>query len=404
MLNAFIGRQPVLDIHTSTYGYELLYRDGTENAFASKSDGDATLNVIENSTLSADFDLLSGKKRVFINFTEKLLLEGIWAALPKDQVVIELLETINPSEDILEICKIIKKSGYMIALDDFRYSSSWDPIIEIVDIIKIDIKATPNQEVEAYAKKFINNGVKLLAEKVETLSEYYWTRKLGFTYFQGYYFSKPEIIRTEQIPTSRLTKLRLIHEVNKEDFDFGEAEKLLKHDPGLTIKLLRYTNSAALGLKNEVYSIRQALTMIGQRNIKKWVSILAVSAFTDKKPKELMHTVVKRGQFCELLAPLFGYVNKEAQSLFLIGMFSLLDAIIDMPMEKVIEQVAVSEEISDTILGRKTPYSDVLNLAIAFETGEWGKMNFIIKKHKLVDKEIIERHIQAIEWTENFVD
>jgi len=135
-----------------------------------------------------------------------------------------------------------------------------------------------------------------------------------------------------------------------------------------------------------------------------WVSILAVSAFVDRKPKELMQTVVKRGQFCELLAPMFGFVNKEAQSLLLIGMFSLLDAIIDLPMERVINQVSISTDIAETILGNKTPYSDVLNLAIAFETGEWGKRNFIIKKHKLLDKEIIDYHIQAIEWGDNFVD
>lgn len=393
-----------MDVNTSTYGYELLYRDGTEDVFASKSEGDATLNVIDNSTLSANFNLLSGNKLVFINFTEKLLLEGIWSILPKDQVVIELLETINPTEDIVDVCRIMKQSGFMIALDDFKYNSNWDPIIELADIIKIDIKSSSTQEVEAYAKKFKGTHIKLLAEKVETLNEYYWTRKLGFTYFQGYYFSKPEIIRSEQIPTSRLTKLRLIHEVNKNDFDFGEAEKLLKHDPGLTVKLLKYTNSAALGIKNKITGIRQALTLIGQRNIKKWVSILAVSAFTDKKPKELMQTVVKRGQFCELLAPMFGFHNKEAQSLFLVGMFSLLDAIIDLPMETVIEQVAISDEISDTIQGKKTPYSDVLSLAITFETCEWEKMNFIIKKHRLVDKEIIAHHIDAIEWSENFVE
>ncbi len=404
MINSFIGRQPILDVESSTFGYELLFRDGAEKLISNRGDDSATLNVIDNSTLSTDLNTLSGNKKVFINFTEKLLLEGFWSALPNNSVIIELLENINPSNDVYEVCKTIKQNGYMLAIDDFRYSSKWDPIIEIADIIKIDIKSASVQEVEAYAKKFNNKEVKLLAEKVETLQEFQWTEKIGYKYFQGYYFGKPEIIKSEQIPTSRMTKLRLINEVNKPDFEFSKAEALLKHDPGLILKLLRYVNSAALGLRNEVSGIRQALTMIGQRELKKWISILAVSAFTEKKPKELMHTVVKRGQFCELLAQLFGYRDKEAQSLFLIGMFSLLDAIIDLPMEEALEQIPLSSDVKETIQGNNTPYKDILNLAKTFETGEWGKMNFILKKHKLVDKHVIEAHIQAIEWTENFID
>lgn len=404
LLNSFIARQPILDENTATYGYELLFRDGIEKLFSAKADEDATLSVIDSATLTSGFNLLSSKKRVFINFTEKLLLEGYWTILPKEKVIIEILENVNPTKEVIETCKFIKQNGYMIALDDFHYSAEWDPIIDIVDIIKIDIKASSKNEVEAYAIKYGKQKVKLLAEKVETLQEYYWTKKLGYTYFQGYFFSKPEIIKSEQIPASRLTKLRLIHEINKPDFEYSEAEELLKHDPGLTIKLLKYVNSAAMGVRNEISGIRQALALIGQVNIRKWISILAVANFTEKKPKELMRQVVKRGQFCELLAPHFGYLKREAQSLYLIGMFSLLDGVLDLPMSQVFEEVPLSDEITDTILGKNTPYKDILQLAITFETGNWGKLNFLVKKHKLMERELVEAHVSAIEWAENFIE
>ena len=404
MLQSFIGREPVLDEQTSTFGYELLIRGGTEK-FLAPSDSDASAPaIIDDLSISKGVDLFSNDKKIFLKFTEKLLLEGYWSALPVENVIIELIDSIAPSAEVIDACKILKSNGYMLALDNFRYSSTLEPIIEIADILKINIKTATFKEVEAYAKKYKQTGIKLLASRVDTLPEYYALRKLGYDYFQGYYFNKPEVIKSEQMPTSRITKLRLIHEVNKADFDFKEAEEILKHDPGLTVKLLKYVNSAALGLRSEVHGIRQALTMIGQRNLRKWISILAVSTFTDKKPGELMSTVVRRGQFCELLAPQFGFVEKEAQSLFLIGMFSLLDAVIDLPIEKVFKAVPLSDEIRDTVLGLDTPFRDILELAVTFEIGDWEKMARIIEKNKLQNQSVIEAHVKAIEWSKSFVD
>lgn len=403
MLNSLVGRQPVIDINTYTFGYELFFLEGTEKLFT-KLNREMEDELDNKEVLATQIDKISGKKKVFINFTEKLLKEGYWSILPKERVIIELLSSVKPGVDIEEICRTIKQEGFTIALKNFKYDSKWDPIIEIVDIIKIDIKETSVKEIEAFSKKFYENRISLLAENVDTLQDYYWVRKLGFKYFQGYYFSKPEIIKSEQVPTSRLTKLRLIHEVNKTDFEYNEVETLIKHDPGLTINLLKYVNSAAMGVRNEIIGISHAFSMIGQNNLRKWISILAVSAFTEKKPRELMQTIVKRGQFCELLAPQFGFQDKEAQSLFLIGMFSLLDAIIDMPLEKVLLEIPLSNEIKNTILGQKTPFTDILELAITFESCDWIKMQYIIKEHSLIDRTIIENHVKAIEWTENFVD
>ena len=324
--------------------------------------------------------------------------------MPKDHVVIEVPQIIKPSEEIIDVCQTLKKSGFNYALNNFRYSSKLEPIIEMADFLKIDIKQASQRELEAYAIKYADHNVKLVADQVNTLNDYYHLRKIGYNYFQGYYFSKPEIIKSEKMPSSRITKLRLIHEVNKDDFDFREAEDILKHDPGLTIKLLKYVNSAAMGLRTEVHGIRQALTMIGQRNLRKWISILAVSSFTDKKPTELMLTVVKRGQFCELLGTQFAFHHQETQALFLIGMFSLLDAVIDLPLDKVFEVIPLSDEIRDTVLGEDTPFRDVLDLAITLETGDWDKMNELIKKYKLVEKNIVSSHVTAIEWANCFVE
>lgn len=402
MLDSFIGRQPVLDEHTATFAYDLLFRGGTEDFFTQTNINQAEVHPLDSETVHDGIEILSSNKKVFISFTEKLLLEGYWSVLPKEQVIIEICESVEMTPEIVDVCKTLKSSGYMLALGDFHYSATWEPVIEIADILKIDIKSSSKNEVEAYATKYASENVKLLAERVETLQDYYHLRKLGYNYFQGYYFSKPEIIRSERMPTSRITKLRLIHEVNKPDFDFREAEDILKHDPGLTYKLLSFVNSAAMGLRSEVHGIRQALTMIGQRNLRKWISILAVSTFTDKKPGELMHTVVRRGQFCELLSPQFGLPAKSSQSLFLIGMFSLLDAVIDLPITKVFDAVPLSDEIRDTILGKNTEFKDVLDLAITFEIGDWKKISAIIEKNNLDSREVIRSHIKAIEWATSF--
>ncbi len=404
MLQSFIGREPVLDEQTSTFGYALLIHGGTETLLSQTSSDEPTSVSIDDISLSKGVKLFSNKKRVFIKFTEKLLLEGYWSALPVTNVVIELIHTIAPTSEVVDACKILKTNGYMLALDEFHYSKTLEPIIEIADILKINIKSSSEKEVEAYALKYRNENIKLLATHVDSLQEYYSLRKLGYDYFQGHYFCKPEVIRSEQMPTSRITKLRLIHEVNKTDFDFSEAEEILKHDPGLTVKLLKYVNSAALGLRTEVHGIRQALTMIGQRNLRKWISILAVSTFTEKKPNELMSTVVRRGQFCELLAPHFGFQGNEAQSLFLIGMFSLLDAVIDLPIEKVFDAVPLSDDIRETVLGMDTPFKEILDLAITFENGDWSQMTRIINKNKLQKQTVIDCHMQSIEWAKSFVD
>jgi len=404
VLHSFIGREPVLDEHTSTFGYKLLIRGGIESLLDPKGGEETDPSILDDVAINEGLHLLSNNKRIFVNFSERLLLEGHWSALPAEKVIIELSDNIIPGPEVIDACKILKSNGYMLALDNFHYSSKLEPVVEISDILKINIKISTPLEVGAYAKKYRSNNVKLLASSVDSLQEYYSLRKLGYTYFQGYYFNSPEIIRSEQMPTSRIAKLRLIYEVNKIDFDFSIAEEILKHDPSLTVKLLKFVNSAALGLRSEVHGIRQALTMIGQRNLKKWISILAVSAFTEKKPSELMNTVVRRGQFCELLAPQFGFVKNEAQSLFLVGMFSLLDAVIDMPIEKVFEIVLLSDEIRNTVLGLKTPYKDILDLAITFEKGDWDKMNKIIRKNKLHELAVIGSHAQAIEWANSFVD
>jgi len=399
--DTIIGRQPVLDREQVTYAYELLFKTGWESLLeheAAQLDNEDKLLNIETI-----FKQLSSSGKVFIPFTQKLLLEGYWAALPKELTIIQLLESVYPTPEVVETCRIIKDHGYQIALDEFRYKSAWEPIIQIADILKIDIQLSSRQEVEAYAKRYASQGKKLLASKVDSLKDYYWTEKLGYTFFQGYFFNEPEIIRTESVPTSRLTKFRLIQAVNKNDFDFQEAEDLIKHDPGLVMRLLKYVNSASMGLRNEVTGIRQALTLIGQQNLRKWISILAVSSFTDKKPTELMHLVVKRGQFCELLAEDMK-MKEHGESLFLVGLFSLLDAIIDQPMAKVLNEFPLQENIKKTIAGSKTLYTDVLKLAITFETGDWNLMTRIMRKYDLEEKKLISKHIAAIEWAENFVD
>ena len=396
MIDKLITRQPILDDQTSTFAYELLVKGGSEPIFDQRPEEKSDEpNIVEQ------LNVFCRDKKFFLPLSEQQMLEGHWSVLPKEKVVIEFPGSIKVKEDIIDAFAAAKGSGYGIALSEFRYAAQLEPLVELSDYIKINTSTASERELEAYSIKYASQPVQLIADQVEELNDYYQLRKMGYRYFQGNYYSKPEIIRSDSMPTSRITKLRLIHEVNKQDFDFREAEDILKHDPGLTVKLLKYVNSAAMGLRTDVHSIRQALTMIGQRNLRKWISILAVSSFTDKKPNELMRTITRRGQLCELLAPQFGFDHQQAQSLFLIGLFSLLDAVIDLPMEKVFDYIPLSDDIRETVIGEKTPFYDVLDLAILIESGNWTKVADLIAQYDLDERQLIEAHVKAIEWSDS---
>lgn len=371
-MDIFVARQPIFDVSKQVVGYELLFRDGIQNCFPAEQQGDnATCGVIA-SGLSIGFEALTGGKRAFINFTESNIQTGLAKLVPEQFLAVEILETVEPSGHIVAACRELKKAGYQIVLDDFVFQAKYQPFIELADIIKIDFLACAPQK-RAFLRKVIPSSVRLLAEKVESEEDFRSGVEMGYSLFQGYFFSRPTVISHKEISPSRLLQIRLIQQVNREDFDVAQLEDVIKRDVAFSYKLFKYINSAWFGLSSSVQSIRQAIVLLGQREIRRWVSLITMRDLAKDKPAELLTTAVIRGRMCEQVARLAGHPG-EAASAFVVGMFSLLDALLDRQMEDILPELSLAPEVAAALQGEMTFLGRVLGLARAYEQADWELM------------------------------
>ena len=395
----FLGRQPILDRAQNTYGYELLFRDGPENAFRGSDADQATLTVIDNSLGHMGLRQVTGGKKAFINFTRRLLVEDYGSLLPKEHVVIEVLEGIEPDSEVIKACRRLKDLGYTVALDDFQYRPEYDPLIEIADVIKVDLHVSNERDRQQMARQFLPLNIRLLAERVETFAEFEQVKEMGYSYFQGYFFSRPVVLSMEQVPQSKLARIQLLQLINHPEFDLEKAETIIKHDPSLTMKLLQYINSVIFGLSVQVQSIRQALSLLGEENIRKWIALLVLNGLVEDRPVELLRQAIVRGRFCELLAKPLNLEGKD-QELFMTGVFSLLDTMMGKPMADLLIDIPLSKEIEAALLRKSSPYEDALATAKAFERGDWNHIAAVSEKYGTEDERLAACHQEAFSWAD----
>jgi EAL and modified HD-GYP domain-containing signal transduction protein len=398
-LNKFIARQPILDKGSKTYGYELLFRSGLETFFHCSDPDQASASVVIDSFLLFGMQTLTHGRKAFINFTRNLILGRFATLLPKDQIIIEILEDVEPDAEVVAACKFLKNQGYTLALDDFKHSEGIKALVDLADIIKVDFLTTPVAERRSLAKSLSCRRVQLLAEKVETPEQYREAFSLGYHYFQGYFFNKPETVLASEIPACKLNYIMLLKAINRPEPDFTEIEGIIKREPSLTYRLLRYLNSAAFVFSKDIKSLRHALSLLGLQEVRKWISMVSLAGVAEDRPGALLTTTVTRARFCELLAPLAGYRNKVID-LFLIGLFSLIDVILGRPLAEILQQISVSEEVRSTLLHGNTPMKKVLGLAIACEEGEWSHGSRLIKDLRLKENEVSDAYLKAIEWSQ----
>ena len=302
-MEVFVATQPIFNIKKKIVAYELLFRSNSNNYYNGTDGDDATSNVISNSFTIIGLEKLTFGKRAFINFTESLLLNEIPLLLNKDEIVVEILENIKPTEEIINTCSKLKALGYILALDDFVFSPEYEPLMELANIIKVDFIITKGKERGDIIKRAKNRKIEFLAEKVETLEEYEEAVKLGYSYFQGYFFSKPTIIKGRDIPSNTLNKFNLLKAVSEENFDIKKIEDIIKIDVSFSYKLLKYINSASFGLKAEISSIKQALALLGKQEVVKWLSLLIINTIGENKNESIVSSCVTRAKFGELIAP-----------------------------------------------------------------------------------------------------
>jgi EAL and modified HD-GYP domain-containing signal transduction protein len=386
-MNVFVARQPIFDRKKNVYAYELLFRAGFENYYNSLDPDKATVDVISNSFFVIGFDQLTDGRRAFINFTRNLLVKGVAALLPKDQVTVEILEDIEPDEDVLGVCRSLKEAGFCMAMDDFVSKHRGSPLIQFADIVKVDFMHTDSAARRAICKELTSQGVAALAEKVETAEEFDEALDCGYAYFQGYFFSKPVVHTGKQIAANKLTYLQVLAKVNQPGISYEELENLIKQDVSLTYKLLRFMNSAWFGFRSEIKSIRHALILLGPKEIKKWFALIALSHMATDKPHELMLRAIARARIAEGLAPVVG-MSQHSPELFLLGMFSLIDALIDTDMADIMEKLPLDQQIKRALLGEPCAFRTVYEMILAYEKGQWEEFSQLAS-HLGLDESVV---------------
>ncbi|MBN4054555.1 HDOD domain-containing protein [Nitrospira defluvii] len=399
-MDAFIARQPIFDRNQKVFAYELLFRSGLENYFDAPNEAaldQASSKVIGDSILIHGLDTLTAGKKGFYNMSRETLLKEYYAMLPKDQTVVEILENVEPDPEVIAACKKIKESGYALALDDFVDDDRFKPMVALCDIIKVDFLATDPEEQKRLSETYIEKGIKMLAEKVETWEVFQEATEMGYTYFQGYFFSKPTIMTGKDIPGFKLHYLQILQEIQKPELDYRGLEKIIKLEVSLSYKMLRYINSVFFGWTKEIASIHHALVLMGENEVKKWASLMAMAGMADDKADELIIQAIVRAKFCEFLAPKIG-LGSRSQDLFLMGMFSLIDAIMDSPLEVILEKLPISSDVKDALLRKEGLLGEAYQLILAYEKGEWEKTSEINVKLRIGDEQVSQFYVDAVNW------
>jgi EAL and modified HD-GYP domain-containing signal transduction protein len=390
----FIARQPILDGAEHVYGYELLFRDGIENFFRA-TDVEAAARSTLDSTLLMGFDVLCDGQRAFLNCTRDLLLKDGITLLPSPQTVVEVLESVAPDDLVVAACERLKAAGYAIALDDFVANDPRESMVPLADILKVDFARTTVAERAALVKRHGSNHCRMLAEKVETREQFLTARKMGFAYFQGYFFRRPEVLKTREIPANRLNYLRLLDAVSRPELDIRELEELIKREASLLYRLLRYLNSPLFAFATEIHSVRHALAILGEREARRWIRLVVLVSAGLQKSSDLVLSALVRAHFCELLSP---KVGKAESDLFLVGLVSMMDAILEVPMADVLEKIALDQDTKTVLTGGEGVLQPVYRLMLAQEAGAWSQVRESAAQLQISESEAGQLWWQALTW------
>lgn len=398
----FVARQPIFDTDRKIFGYELLFRSGLENFFDQSLDIDfASSKTLLDTLLLFGINELTKGKKMFLNFTKKVLLSEVALALPKETLIIELLETIEPEPEVVGVCRKLKDNGYILALDDFQFVPEYRPLIEMADIIKVDFLLTKGNERRTVIQKSGEGRIVYLAEKIENNEEFQEAVDMGYSYFQGFFFSKPVILSGKDVPSYKLNLLQVLKELNEPYMDVKKIESVIMRDVSLTYKLLRFINSAAFGIPREIRSIRHALNLLGLAELKKWMSLIVLSQIGSDTPEELVTNSIVRAKFCELISELIG-LKQRRDDLFLMGLFSYIDTFLNRPMEEVLNELPIAADIKDALLGVKNPLRPLLDLIIKYEQGNWEAVASLTEALKLENSKVLPNYLTAIKWANDF--
>jgi len=393
----FIARQPVFYASKSVFGYELLFRNGFENCCTSIDGDNATLEVLAATLFHTPFLEMVGGKHGLVNFTRKLLLSDLVFLFEKDHMVIEVLETVQADHAVIAACARLKNAGYTIALDDFVAGDLEHPLLNLADIVKVDFMKAQCEERKTIAEKLLPRKIKLLAEKVETHADVKQGLQLGYEFFQGYFFNKPVMKTLQRMPPSGAACLRMLQMIAKDDFTFEELNDVVRSDISLCYRVLRLMNSALFSFRPEITSTFHALTLLGRAHIRRFVSIVAVNLLSASKPSELALTAMIRAKLAEDMATRIGFAPR-APEFFLMGLFSLMDAMMDRPMQDVMADLPVSQDVKTALLAGDNAMRVTLDAIVAYETADWETLTEKAGRLGLDQDALPPMYAAAIKW------
>jgi EAL and modified HD-GYP domain-containing signal transduction protein len=383
----FIARQPIFDSALDVVGYELLFRGANQHAAVFSDHDEATSTVVMNAFTEIGLDKVVGERLAWINVSRDFLLGSLSRALPRGRVVLELLEDQEIDDELIASLEEHRAHGYTIALDDFSWSEERAPLLRHVDIVKVELLGRDPEAVADDVARLSRYDCTLLAEKVETKEEYERCQELGFDLFQGYFFCKPERMEARSVAPNRLSILQLVAALQDPGIDLRKLESLVSRDIALSYRLLRYINSAFFGMRREIDSIGRALMLLGLDNVKRWAT-LSVFAGVEEKPRELIETALVRARFCELAG------EGSRDQLFTLGLFSVVDALMDAPMEVLLASMPFPDDMREALIARKGPKGELLEAALSFERGGFEPSL----------ERFASAHLEAIAWATNAAD
>ena len=389
----FVGRQPIYGRRLELFAYELLYR-GADIDFADFSEGDrATSQVLLNTFTEFGLDRVVGGHVAFVNLTRGFVTGEYPLPVPRDRVVLEILEDIEPDPEVMEGIQELRKQGFTIALDDFVFEERMRPLLELADIVKVEVLGVSDDEIRRRAEALKPYKCRLLAEKIESREQFEVCLAAGFDLFQGYFLARPNVVQGTSIGASRLNLLRLLAKLQDPTCEFEDVEEIVGQDVSLTYRLLRHINAAAYGMPREIESIRETVVYLGLATVKNLACLFLLSTIDDK-PHELLVTSMLRARFASNLATAVG--RSDVQSFFAVGLFSVLDALLDLPMDRVLAQLPLADDLRRALLEGIGPLGTAIRCVVAYERGEWDQVRF----GQLTRSDIRAAFLDAVAWVE----
>lgn len=389
-----IARQPILDARGHVFGYELLYRGAQDATSCSDPAANVTARIISDVLTGPGFDALTGGARAFVNLDGESLLADAAGVIDPEQVVLEILETVPVTPRAVELCASLHQRGYTLALDDFVAGSDAEVLVAYARFVKVDVLATPAEQLTDLVRRLLGCGVTVIAEKVESAASYAKAAAAGCSLFQGYHFARPERVAVRSMAAGEVTQLQLFAALMRPTVSIVDVEELLKRDTALSYRVLRTVNSAGFGLRREIGSIREALLMLGLDQVRKWASLWTLASL-NKGPSELLTMTIVRARTCETVGQALG---RAEQGYFLLGMCSLLDALLGQPMDKVVAELPVPAEIRGALLGEANPARQLLDAVVRYERAEWLEASSAAAAIGLDEDTLPEAYLDALAW------